>query len=93
MSTMTLSPEVAALRWPSRYPDLFAGLTDEQAVSVHDAIANGVLEGWNPTHDDVAEQCAHAGGRLSVEQVVASARASAAARTRAARDAARGRAS
>ena len=82
MTTMSLSPDVAALGWPSRYPELFAELTDTQARSVHDAIANSVLEGWEPTRENVAEQVAHAAGRLSIDEVVARARARAAARGR-----------
>ena len=83
MSTMTLSPEVAALAWPSRYPDLFAGMTDAQALSVHNAIANGVLEGWQPSRDDVATQCAAAAGHIGLEEIVARAQARATARGRA----------
>lgn len=74
MTTMSLSPDVAALGWPSRYPELFAELTDVQARSVHDAIANSVLEGWEPTRDDVAEQCDAAAGRIGIEEILSRAR-------------------
>ncbi|MGJ0121718.1 hypothetical protein ACQ7HM_21155 [Williamsia sp. MIQD14] len=80
MTTMSLSPDVAALGWPSRYPELFADLTDAQARSVHNAIANGVLEGWEPTRADVAEQCDAAAGRIGIEEIVSRARGGAAAR-------------
>ena len=68
---MALSPDVAALGWPRTYPDLFEQLDDAAARALHNAIANNVHAGWNPTRGDVADQVDAILGRITDDDVIA----------------------
>ena len=65
MSVMTEEPE-----WAVRYPDLFAGLTDQQKWNVHNNIANHVMEGWDPGRDDIADLTALERGDIDGDEYV-----------------------
>ena len=52
-------------RYEQRWPELYAGLTAEQRSHVSGVLANGRLEGWSPTRDEVADLTAHARGEIS----------------------------
>ncbi len=41
--------------YTERYPDLFTGLSDEDAFAITQVLANGHHEGWNPTREDIAD--------------------------------------
>ncbi|MGC4934453.1 hypothetical protein ACLQ3C_12300 [Gordonia sp. DT30] len=60
--------------WTRTYPDLFAGLTNDQAGNVSAAIDNNVLEGWEPTRDDIAILTAHARGDITRDDLLREAR-------------------
>lgn len=68
---MALSPDVAVLGWPRAYPELFAQLDDRQARALHNAISNNVLEGWEPTREDIADQVDVLLGRITDDELVA----------------------
>ncbi len=55
-------------RYAQRWPELFAPLDDDQKRGVSQALANGRLEGWQPTRDEVADLIARERGLLSFEQ-------------------------
>ncbi|UZF59289.1 hypothetical protein LH935_28300 (plasmid) [Gordonia polyisoprenivorans] len=63
-----------ATTWTRTYPDLFTGLTDHQARNVSAAIDNNVLEGWEPTRDDIAILTARARGDISRDDLLREAR-------------------
>ncbi|WP_288336670.1 hypothetical protein [uncultured Gordonia sp.] len=63
-----------ATTWTRTYPDLFAGLTDHEARNVCAAIDNNVLEGWEPTRDDIAILTAEARGDITRDDVLREAR-------------------
>ena len=63
MSVMTQEPE-----WAVRYPDLFAGLTDAQKWSVHNTIANNVMEGWTPGREEIADLTAITRGDIDGDE-------------------------
>lgn len=67
MTVMTTTQEPA---WALRYPELFAGLSIEQRWSVHNTIANGVLEGWTPEPADIADLTALARGDIDGDEAV-----------------------
>lgn len=71
MTAMTLSPDVAVLGWVRTYPDLFGQLDDRQARALHNAISNNVLEGWEPTREDIADQIDVILGRITDDELVA----------------------
>lgn len=54
--------------WAVRYPDLFAGLSVEQRWSVHNTIANNVMEGWSPQRDEIADLTALARGDIDGDE-------------------------
>ncbi|CAM3275574.1 antitoxin VbhA family protein [Williamsia muralis] len=62
---MTPEPE-----WAQCYPDLFAGLTDQQKWNVHNNIASHVMEGWEPTRGNVADLIALTRGLITLEEFV-----------------------
>ena len=68
---MALSANIAALGFPSEFPDLFGQLDDRSAHALHAAISNGCSEGWEPTREDVADQVDVTLGRISEEELVA----------------------
>ncbi|MBE7190625.1 hypothetical protein [Jatrophihabitans endophyticus] len=68
---MALSADVAALGWPRTYPDLFEQLDDAAAWALHNAIANNVHAGWNPTRADVADQVDAILGRITDDELIA----------------------
>ena len=65
MSVMTEEPG-----WAVRYPDLFAGLTDQQKWNVHNNIASHVMEGWEPDRDDIADLTALTRGDIDSKEYV-----------------------
>ena len=71
MTAMTLSPDVAVLGWVREFPDLLAQLDDRQARALHNAIANNVLEGYQPTRADVADQVDVILGRITDDELIA----------------------
>ena len=75
MTVMTQEPE-----WAVRYPGLFAELTIEQKWSVHNTIANNVMEGWTPTRDNVADLIALTRADITLEEYVRRGRAGLAAK-------------
>lgn len=60
-------------RWITRWPELFAGLTDTQVRGVVQAIDNNVLEGWDPQRADVGLLTRSARGELTDAEVIAEA--------------------
>lgn len=57
--------------YTERFPDLFAGLTDDQASGITNALANGYLEGWQPTREQVADLIAVELGQISEDEYFA----------------------
>lgn len=57
--------------WQRRWPDLFAGLSDEHKRIVNNAIANNVLEGWEPTRGQVEGLVNVVRGELGAEEHIA----------------------
>jgi hypothetical protein len=51
-------------RYAQRWPELFEPMTDEQKQRVSDVLANGRLEGWEPTREDVADLVDRELGRI-----------------------------
>ena len=60
--------------WTDMYPDLFVGLTDRQQRDVVASIDNGVLEGWQPSRDDITILTAEARGLISRDDILREAR-------------------
>lgn len=56
--------------YDDRWPELFAGLTDEQRKHVLQTAANSFLEGAEHSREDIAQLCAVAGGKLSVQDAI-----------------------
>ena len=54
--------------WTQRHPDLFAGLTDQQGARITEILANGRIEGWDPTREEIADLIAYDLGRISEEE-------------------------
>ena len=67
------------ISYQERDPDLFAPLGADQVWAVEQALANGRLEGWQPTREEIADLIAGGLGRLSFEDYLARARNRAAA--------------
>ena len=44
--------ELSGSTWPERWPDLFDRLTSDERRVVIDAVADNVLEGWQPERED-----------------------------------------
>ncbi|MGC4933251.1 hypothetical protein ACLQ3C_06170 [Gordonia sp. DT30] len=66
---------MATSTWLTRaYPDLFAGLTEHDALDITAAVDNNVLEGWEPTRDDIAILTAEARGAISRDDLLRQAR-------------------
>lgn len=55
-------------RYERRWPELFARLDDQQKQNLSAVLANGRLEGWEPTRDEVADLVADALGEISEEE-------------------------
>lgn len=55
-------------RYEARWPELFARLDDEQKQHVSSALANGRLEGVEPTREDVADVVAETLGEISMQE-------------------------
>ena len=55
-------------RYSEQYPELFAPLTKRQVFDVEQALANGRLEGWQPSREEIADLVDGALGRLSPEE-------------------------
>ena len=52
------------------YPDLFEGLSERDKWVVEQSLANGRLEGWHPTREEVATATAFQRGELTADQVI-----------------------
>lgn len=57
-------------RWITRWPELFAGLTDTQVRGVVQAIDNNVLEGWDPQRDDIEFLTRNARGEFTEDEAI-----------------------
>jgi hypothetical protein len=53
-----------------KYPQHFAILADARAQALEFAIANNVLEGWEPNEDDIRDLCEATAGHLSDDEVL-----------------------
>lgn len=58
-------------KWVRKYPDLFAGLDDEQVIAITRAIDNNVLEGWEPDRDNIELLARLERGSLTWDQYTA----------------------
>lgn len=58
-------------RWQSQWAELFEGLSAGEVRAVTDAVANNVLEGWQPTRAEIALLCDHAAGRIGFDEYAA----------------------
>ncbi len=65
MAVVTHEPE-----WAARFPDLFAGLSEQQKWNVHNNIASHVMEGWTPVREDIADLTALARGDIDRAEYV-----------------------
>jgi hypothetical protein len=54
--------------WQSQWPELFEGLSADEVRAVTDAVANNVLEGWQPTRAEIALLCDQAAGRVGFDE-------------------------
>lgn len=53
-----------------KYPQHFAILGEARAQALEFAIANNVLEGWEPDEDDIRDLCEATAGHLSDDDVL-----------------------
>lgn len=53
-----------------KYPQHFAILGEARAQTLEFAIANNVLEGWEPNEDDIRDLCEATAGHLSEDEVL-----------------------
>ena len=58
--------------WRQRWPDLLDGLTAEQRRAVIAAVADNVLEGWQPSRADVQALVDVVIGKTSIEDYIRS---------------------
>lgn len=58
------------ISYEEKFPDLFMGLSARDKWVVEQSLANGRLEGWQPTREEVADATAYQRGDLTVEQVI-----------------------
>lgn len=58
------------LSWRERWPELLDGLTAEQQRAVISAVADNVLEGWQPSRADIRALVDVVVGKTSVEEYV-----------------------
>ncbi len=58
------------ISYEEKFPDLFVGLSARDKWVVEQSLANGRLEGWRPTRDEVAEAVAFQRGELTVQDVL-----------------------
>lgn len=65
MTVMTHDPE-----WAVRFPELFAGLSEQQKWNVHNNIASHVMEGWAPEREDIADLTAFERGDIDRAEYV-----------------------
>ena len=56
--------------WRQRWPELLDGLTAEQRRAVTTAVADNVLEGWQPTREDIQALVDVVTGKTSTEDYV-----------------------
>jgi hypothetical protein len=61
--------------WTQRWPELLDGLTAEQRRAVTTAVADNVLEGWQPSRADVQALVDVVCGKTSTEDYIRSVRA------------------
>lgn len=62
--------------WMRRWPDLLDGLTAEERRAVVGAVADNVLEGWQPSRADVQALVDVVCGKTSTADYIRSVRAS-----------------
>jgi hypothetical protein len=60
--------------WRQRWPELLDGLTGEQRRAVSTAVADNVLEGWQPSREDIQALVDIVTGRTSTEDYIRSVR-------------------
>jgi hypothetical protein len=60
--------------WRQRWPELLDGLTDEQRRAVTTAVADNVLEGWQPSREDIQALVDVVTGKTSTEDYIRSVR-------------------
>jgi hypothetical protein len=53
-----------------KYPQHFGILGEARAQALEFAIANNVLEGWEPNEDDIRDLCEATAGHLSDDEVL-----------------------
>jgi Antitoxin VbhA len=53
-----------------KYPQHFGILGEARAQALEFAIANNVLEGWEPNEDDIRDLCEATAGHLSEDEVL-----------------------
>jgi Antitoxin VbhA len=53
-----------------KYPQHFGILDEARAQALEFAIANNVLEGWEPNEDDIRDLCEATAGHLSEDEVL-----------------------
>jgi hypothetical protein len=53
-----------------KYPQHFGILSEARAQALEFAIANNVLEGWEPNEDDIRDLCEATAGHLSQDEVL-----------------------
>jgi hypothetical protein len=56
--------------WRQRWPDLLDGLNAEQRRAVITAVADNVLEGWQPNRDDIQALVDVVTGKTSPEEYI-----------------------
>jgi hypothetical protein len=54
--------------WMQRHPDLFVGLTEEANSRIAEILAEGRIEGWEPSREEIADLIAYDLGRISEEE-------------------------
>lgn len=58
--------------WRQRWPELLDGLTAEQRRAVITAVADNVLEGWQPSREDIQALVDVVTGKTSTEDYIRS---------------------
>lgn len=56
--------------WQQRWPELLHGLTADQRRAVRTAVADNVLEGWQPTRDEIQALVDVVTGKSSTDDYV-----------------------
>ena len=62
---------MAEFSFEPQYPDLFAGLAADEKWMIEQALADGRLEGWQPSREEVVQLIAAHRGELSEQDFIA----------------------